>query len=804
MDNSTLQPDVASIVQHLVAATEQVAPNWPLDQMIAVNPYWPLRRQPIAEVAAQLQLTSQIQLLPSVAESLSAFSRGEIGAFALDQALQEAGQPTDLQRFILQSQNSSEVKAAALSWLSQHDRLLAAAQLPWQPELLSHVSQFCAWYFQQIEQGSITALDGDLFAQYHAFTAADLGLDLLLSAPGLHRCYAALPTEITALVGQAAELLQLPASQWAWYAQALVRQLNGWASWIAYQRWQADLAGQPERPRWLLDLPAILLGWELALLRYLQRTAPALLNQLRANWWSVLANTPQRLQLITQRQQIRWIWWRAAEIQYQQQLLVQLNTSRPASHLPPLLQAVFCIDVRSEVFRRALEQQHPRIQTIGFAGFFGLPIEFQVAGTALSRPQLPGLLAPVMTATASTPASGLLRDALRRGYWQRSKKSALWSFPAIESAGWLALPDLLAQSLLPQRQPDIFGEASQQPLWQLSQQGRVLSVPEQAALAAKVLRLMGLTQPAPTVLLVGHASQSNNNLHAACLDCGACGGQSGEVNVRMLAALLNDPAVRTALQAMDIHIPPVTRFVPAIHQTTTDQLICFDTIAPAVESWLARASELTQAERQQRDKRAAAVSAAALNWQLTVRAGDWSETRPEWGLANNAALVIAPRSWTRAADFAGRVFLHDYDEQADVDGSTLELLLTAPLVVTNWINMQYNASVTEPRVFGSGNKVLHNAVADRLGVFEGQGGDLRIGLPWQSVHDGERLMHQPLRLTAVVAASPAAIEAVLNKHPDIKALADHGWLHLWQWQQGQSPAAWQGAAAGSSRWRSLA
>jgi uncharacterized protein YbcC (UPF0753/DUF2309 family) len=126
------------------------------------------------------------------------------------------------------------------------------------------------------------------------------------------------------------------------------------------------------------------------------------------------------------------------------------------------------------------------------------------------------------------------------------------------------------------------------------------------------------------------------------------------------------------------------------------------------------------------------------------------------------------------------VFLHDYDEGADPDGAVLELLLTAPMVVAHWINAQYHASTVEPQRFGSGDKVLHDVVAGGVGVFEGDGGDLRIGLPVQSVHDGREWRHTPLRLLVVVAAAPAAIERVLRAHPTVAALAD-GWVHLRQW-----------------------
>ena len=78
---------------------------------------------------------------------------------------------------------------------------------------------------------------------------------------------------------------------------------------------------------------------------------------------------------------------------------------------------------------------------------------------------------------------------------------------------------------------------------------------------------------------------------------------------------------------------------------------------------------------------------------------------------------------------------------------------------------------------GSGNKVLHN-VTGRRGVLEGQGGDLRTGLPMQSLHDGEDWRHEPMRLSVYIEAPEAAMEAILMKHPGVRQLVENGWLHL--------------------------
>jgi uncharacterized protein YbcC (UPF0753/DUF2309 family) len=231
---------------------------------------------------------------------------------------------------------------------------------------------------------------------------------------------------------------------------------------------------------------------------------------------------------------------------------------------------------------------------------------------------------------------------------------------------------------------------------------------------------------------------------------------SGEVNVRLLAVLLNDPEVRAGLAPDGIEIPDDTLFLAALHDTTTDQVTLYaEDYFSAVnkrdidqaETWLGAAGKIARTER------AIRLPRARQERSFLRRSRDWAETRPEWALAGCKAFIAAPRMRTAGKNLEGRAFLHDYDWRQDMNFSVLELILTAPVVVASWISLQYYGSTVAPEVFGAGNKLLHN-ITGGLGVVEGNGGLMRVGLPWQSVHDGEQYAHEPLRLSVCIEAPP--------------------------------------------------
>ncbi|MDA1055997.1 MAG: Na-translocating system protein MpsB, partial [Planctomycetota bacterium] len=311
---------------------------------------------------------------------------------------------------------------------------------------------------------------------------------------------------------------------------------------------------------------------------------------------------------------------------------------------------------------------------------------------------------------------------------------------------------------------------------------------EQATFVEKGLRAFGLTANfGRFVVLCGHGSTSDNNPYFAAYNCGACGGGHGDANARVFAAMGNQPQVRRTLQENGLDIPDDTWFLAGKHNTATDRVTFYDVEdipASHAEDLRLLSEDLEEAGRHQalerchripRAPRDVSPEAAAVH--MVSRTVDWANVRPEWGLSSNAAFILGRRSLTKDLDLGGRVFLHSYDPNADTDGAILEALMNAPLVVAQWISMEYYFSAVDPTVYGSGSKVTHNVVSG-VGVMHGSHGDLQSGLPLQSVNDGARHYHEPMRLLAIIEAPMNRISTVIQKHTLLQYFFHNQWVSL--------------------------
>ncbi len=670
--------------------------------------------------------------------------------------------------------------------------------MAWRDYVTHHVSQGTAAYFDQGQAAWRPDRTGGLYASWRRQSAHDFGPAMLMGYHGFSQRLRQLPTDPVALIDAAVRALRIPPEACEAYFTALLMSVNGWSSWCAYQRWQARLAGRDDDH--IVHMLAIRLAWEWLL--HEEHASLKVADGLAAAW----RGAARAVDGAQAAQGHDWLWHLALEHAYQAPVAAGLMAGAPRpgpAEDAPAVQAIFCIDVRSEIYRRALEAASAsRVQTMGFAGFFALFIAYRPLGSEMVRPQLPGLLQPGLCVTdeCDAPEQGISlaqarkRNLLWRQQWQTFRGGAGSTFSFVESCGLLYGAKLLKSRLggekdaLPVERTGLGADELRTLRPRLPASGGP-DLEARVAMAATVLGATGLTTGwARVVLLAGHGSTSTNNPHAAGLDCGACGGQTGEVNARALAALMNDPAVRAGLRAKGHDLPDSAVFVGALHNTTTDEMQLYDTdLVPAshakdledLRSWLAQAGQRTRAERAASLRLAHQADApVALQASVQARTSDWAQVRPEWGLAGCAAFIVAPRSRTQHMNLAGRSFLHDYRWERDPGFKVLELIMTAPMVVTNWINMQYHASTVDNRLYGSGDKVLHNVVGGHIGVFEGNGGDLRIGLPMQSLHDGERFVHTPLRLSVFIEAPRGEIDQVIARHAVVRQLVDNAWLHL--------------------------
>lgn len=789
--NTPLLPD-EEILAAARRATQAIPPLWPLASSVAVNPFLGQTGEPLATTASRLRRAAGISVTMPRSWYAERIRSGEISDADLQAAIDAA--PTAMRPKTLSALKQAVVTDTPRPHAVPTVAELAStvASIDWPAIVNERIGHWASGYFDQGQALWAASQAQDAFTSWRTVAIHDLSAEIAGLA-GFAQGVADGPSNARDALLEAVSHLGLTGSAAEQYFHRLLIGLGGWSQLARYRLWQAELEGGADTA--LTDLLAIRATWDAALFRHYEPL-------LRDQWQGAVASYGEPVRA-TPEDCVDAVLQEAAERAAQRRLQSLLERPIAASAEPtrPALQVAFCIDVRSEVFRRALEGLDAGIRTSGFAGFFGLGIRHRRFASDTAEARLPVLLAPrVFTCTAEpTPEARKADEATRisaraKRAWGRFRLAAISSFAFVEATGPLYVGKLLRDGLRLAR-----SAAPEEPAPRFSPE---LDIETRVGMAAAVLKAMSLTDGfARLVLLAGHGANVVNNPHASALNCGACGGYSGEVNARLLASLLNDPQVRAGLAALGTVIPQDTLFLGALHDTTTDEVTVYSADHPSADHgedlaqarrWLAAAGALARSERAPRLPRAARGA------DVKRRARDWAELRPEWALAGCNAFIAAPRSRTAARDLGGRAFLHDYEWRRDEGFGILELILTAPVVVASWISLQYYGSTVAPDVFGAGNKLLHN-VTGGIGVVEGNGGVLRTGLPWQSVHDGERLIHEPLRLSVVIEAPREAISDVLERHPGVRALFDNRWLHLFA-LNAEGRMAWR--YAGDLRWES--
>jgi len=597
------------------------------------------------------------------------------------------------------------------------------------------------------------------------------------------------------------------------------------------------------------------------------------------------------------------VWLQALESSYQEHLLVELRArpydlDRSATNRP-YSQSVYCIDVRSEPFRRHLESMGPH-ETYGFAGFFAAFIRYRAWGKEHDTEQFPVIMR-AKNEVREIPRSYLDHKVLQheaRARWVHAghtllhdlKENVVTPYVMVESLGWFYGVPIFGKTLLPslyqrltgwfrrlsapslpttltvdklaagdtaemlnaeqhalvrkalqerfglrssritpalvdalrqralaveedshssilteettraglptemvnefiemlRRQYDLNARAISRHKERITRTG--FTVEEQVLTVDTALRMMGLTKNfARLILFCAHGSTSDNNPYESALDCGACGGNEGKPNARVLAMMANNQTVRARLKKSGIDIPTDTHFIAGQMDTTTDEVRLFDLedVPPTHRADLVRlqddlkaASHLTSQERCRRFPEVQqTLPERTAHAHVRKRSVDWSQVRPEWGLSNNTSFVIGRRELTKGLDLSGRVFLHSYDYREDPSNRLLEVLLTAPQVVAQWINMEHYFSAVDNEVYGSGSKIYHNVVG-RFGIMSGPWSDLRLGLARQTVMNGDIPYHEPMRLLTIVEAPRRGIEKLIARHDVLQHYYHNQWVHL--------------------------
>ncbi|MGV3658719.1 MAG: putative inorganic carbon transporter subunit DabA [Prosthecobacter sp.] len=505
----------------------------------------------------------------------------------------------------------------------------------------------------------------------------------------------------------------------------------------------------------------------------------------------------------------------AYERRHERSILIPLSKHRS---MPPLevpedrltAQVFFCIDEREESMRRAIEEVDPTIETVGAAGFFSCAIDYTGIDDARGVSLCPVVVKPGHT-VREVPVDEHYhlhdkRQWLRRAWAKVTRNGFVSSRTLVR--GWVSTACLgffslfplvlrvlspreygrfikrLNRAFLPEPKTEITfmrdDEASRDATTGLL---KGFSEQEMADRVAGVLGPAGLHKAhARLVVVLGHGSTSLNNPYESAYCCGACGGRTGGPNARIFAMMANRPGVRVALRQKGIIIPEDTWFLGGYHDTCSDDIDIFDLdLMPEthrgdhtrVRQSLDKARVLNADERVRRFGTAGpGIRGERALRHVQARSEHIAEPRPEYGHCTNAVTYVGRRQFTRGLFMDRRAFLVSYDATKDPANESLGRVLGAVIPVCGGISLEYYFSTVDNEAYGSGTKLPHN-ITGLIGVMNGFQGDLRTGLPVQTVE-----IHEPVRSLFIVETTPERLMSVIKANKELVEFVCNRWVRM--------------------------
>ncbi|CAN5882337.1 hypothetical protein BH11PSE3_BH11PSE3_33120 [soil metagenome] len=391
--------ETRNIETAITRACGKIAPLWPLKHFVAVNPFLGFSDQSFAATCATLRRIAGIDMLMPRAFYRHALADGVIqdcdlaaGAITVSGDSSSAPDAAQLRAGAMREPVAGHRSRAVVATVAEVlDRLARGdRQASRTAFMVDEISRWCAAYFD--EGQSAWRLPSRGLPPYVAWRATmrhDRNPETM-GIRGFRAAVAAMPDDSRTAITAVVDALGIPERAVEDYLHRALNDIGGWAGYVRYRVWDNALYGREDDT--LVELLAIRLVWGYAL--FIERTDPAFTSA----WAEAMAEAaalPEDERLGDDPElTLDLILHEAYEASYQRKLLERLTGpftgAKPtAGGSRKAVQAAFCIDVRSEVYRRALETVSPDVETIGFAGFFGFPIEYVPIGRATGWAQCP-------------------------------------------------------------------------------------------------------------------------------------------------------------------------------------------------------------------------------------------------------------------------------------------------------------------------------------------------------------------------------------------------------------------------------